>query len=371
MSLTSSRLSRRAVTGLPLVALLGLAACSTGESGASGASDAGGADADGSSAPALLPAAEGATQYPLTVTTWLGESVLEQRPTRIATIGFSTNLDVLQALGVTPVYTITEDADYAWRDQEWFAGIETVDTATRRDPVNMEGIAAAAPDLIIALNSLVDQSEYAQLTDIAPVLDVTDEGQLGDKLDWRVAQSLVGEALDLGEAARAVVEEAESALAATAAEHPEFAGRTITLGTDYGGQYELEYYTTTGGTAESVMTELGFTPNPLAENFTEDAVVSSENLSLLDADVLVVVYADDETREAREGQALFQDLPPVVDGRYVSLTTSAEDPTKLVTPDGQEKNNPTWVLRRGASAASLPWAVEVLATEWLSDVEPA
>ena len=82
MSLTSSRLSRRAVTGLPLAALLGLAACSTGESGASGASDAGGADADGSSAPALLPAAEGATQYPLTVTTWLGESVLEQRPTR-------------------------------------------------------------------------------------------------------------------------------------------------------------------------------------------------------------------------------------------------------------------------------------------------
>lgn len=368
MTITSSRISRRALPLLALSTVAGAAACSTGGRDGAGASggDGGGGEP---SAEDLLPAAEGVTRYPLTLTTWLGESVLEQRPSRIATVGFSVNTDMLQALGATPVYTITEDVDYAWRDQEWFRSIEVIDTATRKDPINVEGIAAAVPDLIIAMNSLTDEGEYERLRDIAPVLDVATAEELGDQFDWRAAQLLVGTALDLESAAQDVIEEADGAISDVAAQHPEFEGLTITIGTDYGGQYELEYYTTTGGTAETIMSELGFAPNPLAENFLDDAVVSAENTSLLDADALVVIYADEETREAREGLALFQDLPPVSEGRYVSLTNSAEDPTALVTPDGRETANPTWVLRRGASAVSLPWAVDVVANQWLADLD--
>lgn len=372
MTLTPPLLRRRALAGLTGALVLGAAACS-GENG-SGSSDVGGqgdgqGSGEGGGGAELLPAAEGTTEYPLTLTTWLGESVLEQRPARIATVGFSVNIDVLQALGVTPTYTITEDAEYAWRDQEWFAGIEVVDTATRRDPINVEGIAASAPDLIIAMNSLVDEGEYEKLLEIAPVLDVATSEELGDQFDWRAAQQLVGTALDLQAAAQAVVEQADQAIADVAAAHPEFEGRTITIGTDYGGQYELEYYTTPGSAAEGVMVELGFVPNPLAENFTEDAVVSSENMGLLDADVLVISYADEATRSAREEQALFQELPPVTDGRYASLTTSAEDSAKLLAADGTEVENPTWVLRRGASAVSVPWAVDVVANQWLAGVD--
>lgn len=324
-----------------------------------------GAD-DATEAASLLPAAEGVTEYPLELVTWAGETTVEERPERIAVLGFSTNLDFVEALGVTPVYTLTEESEWAWRDPEWLASIETIDTATRRDPLNFEGIAASEPDLIISLNNLVDESDFDKLAAIAPVLEY--EEQVGDQADWREGQQLVGDVLDLGAAAGEAIEEADAAIAAVAEAHPEFAGKTVTIANDYGPEFGFDYYTPTGGTAEGVLLDLGFAPNPLAENFVADAVISDENLALLDADVLIAMYADEAIRDARESQPLFAALPPVAEGRYVSLTSDATGDL-LVTPAGDEYQNATWVLRRGASALSLPWAVEVIADEWLAGVE--
>ncbi|WBU37587.1 ABC transporter substrate-binding protein [Homoserinibacter sp. YIM 151385] len=325
------------------------------------------ADAEGeTAATSLLPAAEGTTSYPLEIDTWAGSTTLEERPERIAVIGFSTNLDVVEVLDVTPVYTMTEESEWAWRDPEWFASIETIDTATRRDPTNFEGIAATRPDLIIALNYVWEQADFDKLSAIAPVLEY--EEQAGDQADWRAGQQLVGDVLDLGAAATTAIEEADAAIEEVAAAHPGFAGKTTTIATDYGAQYDFEYYTPTGGTAESVMLDLGFAPNPLAERFVADPVISDENLALLDGDALIVIYSDEETRQARESQPLFQAIPAVAEGRYASLAASPDNEL-LLDPEGQEFENATWVLRRGASAASLPWAVEVIADQWLAGVE--
>ena len=301
-----------------------------------------------------LPAAEG-DAVPLTLTTWLGESVLEQRPSRIATVGFSVNTDMLQALGATPVYTITEDVDYAWRDQEWFRSIEVIDTATRKDPINVEGIAAAVPDLIIAMNSLTDEGEYERLRDIAPVLDVaTAEARRPVRLACGPAAGRHGSGSVRRTGRHRGGRGAISGRAASSS-GPHDHHR-------HGLRYELRVLHHHRRHCGVIMSELGFAPGG-------GRGVSAENTSLLDADALVVIYADEETREAREGLALFQDLPPVSEGRYVSLTNSAEDPTALVTPDGRETANPTWVLRRGASAVSLPWAVDVVANQWLADLD--
>ena len=348
----------RALVAASTTALLLLSGC------ASGAEEAG----DPSPSAGPLPQAEGTTDYPHTLRTWAGETELEERPERIAVVGFSPNLDALQALDVVPVYSITEDTEYAWRDEDWFSEIEEVDEATRRDPINVEGIAATKPDLIIAMNSLEDRAQFDKLADVAPVLDLQSEEDLGDKVDWRQAQRLVGEALDLSDASETVIEEADQTISDVADEHPEFEGKTITIGTDYGGEYDLDYYTTTGGTAETLMTELGFSPNPHARRFTTDAVVSAENVSLLDADALVISYADDTTREAREDERLFTQLPPVKEDRYASLTVT-EDGKGLTDARGKEKPDPTWVLRRGASPISIPWAAEVVADEWLADID--
>lgn len=352
----------RVLPAVVLVSLITLTGCaSTNDSNASETGD--------STASSLLPPAEGSTEYPLTLTTWAGESVLEERPERIAVIGFNPNLDALEALGVTPVYALTEDA-WSWRDENWVSGIELVDTATRKDPINFEGIASTNPDLIIATNYIVDPADYERLTDIAPVLE--NEEQIdGDKVDWRDTPAMLGEALDLGSAADEAIAAAEAAIADVAEAHPEFAGKTVTIGNDYGPEWGLSYYTVAGGTAESIMTDLGFAPNPLATEFVDDDVVADENLALLDADVLMMIYGDQAVREARETMPLFQTLRPVTEDRYVSLTASEDDPARLVTADGEEITGAqaTWVMRRGQSVLSLPWAVDVIANVLLADVD--
>lgn len=346
--------------GVATAALLVLAGCSTSEEPASGES----AVSD-----SLLPEAEGQTEYPLSVETWAGESTIEERPERIAVVGFSTNLDLVQAIDVVPTSTITEDVDYAWRDRDWYSSIDTIHSSTRRDDINVEAIAGSDPDVIIAFNSIWDEDVFERLETIAPVLDYSTADELGDKADWRDAQLSVGEALDLREAAQTAIDESDAAVTEERESHPEFAGKSITVATEYGANGGLQFYNPAGSTAEGLLTDLGFEPSPYTGEFVDDPVIADENLSNLDADVLVIIYSNDEERERRESSALLQGLPAVQDGRYISLTNAPDDPTLLLTPDGDEKENVTWVLRRGASAESVPWAFDVLANQWFSDID--
>lgn len=364
---------RRLMVATTAAALLALSACAGAEDPAESSESTGGSAASSSqsSTPGamaesgLLPAAEGTVTYPLTLSTWSGETVLEERPERIAVIGFSPNTDALQSLDVIPVYALTEDLlGMPWRDEAWLSKIEKVDTATRKDPINFEAIAATDPDLIVAVEAYWEEADYAKLSDIAPVLDKETEGTL----TWQETQALIGETLDLTAKAEQIVTDAEAKIAETAKAHPEFAGRTITIGTDYGPQYGLAYYTSTGSTSESIMSSLGFAPNPLGADFVDDDVVPDEGIGKLDADALVVSYPDEATRKARESKALFKTLGPVVDGTYVALT-AVEGEAESTTADGRTVPDPTWVLRGGASAASLPWAVDIIANQWLAGVD--
>lgn len=372
------RTGARAALAVTLTAALALAGCANTdeeEGDAGPEADAGtqaeaGTDASsgapGAATDSLLPAAEGTTEYPLTLSTWAGETVLEERPERVAVIGVSPNIDALEALDVIPVYSIADDAEWEWRDPQWYASIENVDTATRRDPINYEGIAAADPDLIVAFGFVPDENEFDKLSDIAPVLDTPEPSGTQGNPDWRDNQRLVGEALDLEAATEEVIADAEEQIEAALPTDDRFAGKTITLAYDYGAESGIDYYTTTGGTSEQLMLDIGFEPNPLAENFVDDATVSEENQAMLDADVLLMVYTNDADRETREENALFQEIPAVQEGNYTSLTFNEDD--MLVTADGDVLPNAVWVLRGGRSALALPWAVDVIVNDWLPDV---
>lgn len=349
---------KSSLPALLLVGALALSGCSSNESDGDQVAD--------SAESSLLPPAEGTTQYPLTLETQFGETVLEERPERIAVIGFSPNLDALEALDVVPIFSQAEETQWPWRDQQWSSRIETVDTGTRSEPTNYEALAASDPDLIIATNFVWEEADYQRLSDIAPVLEYKEEVDTA-LVSWQDTQRLIGETLDLSAAADETVGQAEQAIADVAAAHPEFEGKTITLAMDYEPQWGLSYYTLAGSTAEGVMADLGFTPNPLAEQVDPSGDIADEQVGLLDADVLVMIYNDEELREKRESQELFRALPPVRDGRYVSLVYDGDD--TLVTADGRETPNVTWVMRRGASALSLPYTVDVIANQWFTDID--
>ncbi|OZF50561.1 ABC transporter substrate-binding protein [Rhodococcus sp. 14-2470-1a] len=347
-STTARRRWSRLIPVVAATAALALVGCSSSENPEGSGTD--------SPASGLLPDAEGTTQYPLTVDTWAGDFVIAERPERVAVIGFNTGLDALQALDVTPVYALTEDPVWEWRDTDYFSQIEFVDGATRSDPVNFENIANTNPDVIISLNYGLEQTDVDRLTDIAPYVDLSTLP--GDKADWREGQRIVGEVLDLRAASEAVIDEADRRIADVAAAHPEYEGKTVTIATDYGADSGIDYYSVAGGTAESFMTDLGFIPNPIAAEFTDDPAVGDEALEKLDGDILIVSYFDDATQQARESSGLFQRLPPVVDGRYHAVNDAQPN----------SGSQATWVLRRGASALSLPWAAETISDIWLADV---
>jgi len=316
----------------------------------------------------LLPAGEGTTQYPLTLTTWLGESVLEERPERVAVFGYSSTLDALEALDVVPVYYGGRtNEDYAWNDDAYMASIESTEVVEDFVP-NAEAIAASEPDLIVTTGILTDSAQYEKLAAIAPVVDLPEDPGNGDQTDWREVQAQIGEAVDLAAAAQTAVTEADAAIEAVAAAHPEFAGKTSTIAVDYGAEWGLSYYTVAGGPAEGLMLDLGFVSNPSAQTFVADETVSDENVGLLDADVLVMTYNTEADRVAREAQPLFQRIPAVAEGRYESLTYS-ETSDSLIRSDGEEVDNAVWVLRRGASAVALPWAAEVITDQWLGRLD--
>ncbi len=363
----------KAALAIAVSAMVVLGGCANSEDG-DGGSESGGNSSDGNGeeqaandSDGLMPAGEGTTEYPLTLPTTFGESVLQERPERIAVVGLSPNVDALEALDVAPVYTIGPDFDYEWSDEAWQERIETVDTATRRDPINFEAIALADPDLIVANGAVADEAEFQKLSEIAPVLDAPEAPERQSDLPWQDTQRMVGDALDLSEAAEAVVTEAEASIERIAQDNEAFADKTITMAYDYGQEYGIDYYTYTGGPTEEVMIDLGFSPNPLAEDFVDDPTVSDENQNLLDADALIMVYSNDDDRQTREEQALFQDLAPVSEGRYLSLTFNENN--TLDTADGAELPNAVWVLRGGRSALSMPWAVDVVANQWLAQID--
>lgn len=343
------RSSRRTLLAVALVGTLPAVALST----ASHATTAPGGDGA-----VLLPPAEGVTEYPLTLETWAGETVLEARPERVAVLDFSSNYDALEAIGVVPVY-VRYNEGWAWNDPDFLARAEFVDDSPRGD-INFEAVAASDPDLIVAINYVWSEEDFAKLAAVAPVLELSEE-QRGAFVDWRDNQRLVGEVLDLPGAADAAIAAADEQIAAVAAANPQFAGKTITIGYDYPSS-AIAYYTATGSTSESVVTDLGFVPNPTGEQFVESDEVADENVGLLDADVLIVFYDTAAERDDRESQALFQAIPVVADGRYVGIVL--QDESGDYTPE----SSATWVLRRGQSTLSVPWVLELLA-DWAGSVD--
>ncbi|WP_022873253.1 ABC transporter substrate-binding protein [Nesterenkonia alba] len=342
-------------TALLVGTLLLLTACAGTEDSEDNDDD--GDTSDSQTGEGLVPEAEGNVEYPLSIDTVHGEIELQQRPERIAVVGWNPNHDAAASLGVTPVYASSRSFEYGWMDDQWLENIETLEEREDAD-LNVEGIAASDPDLIFVPNTAewFEDEEIERLSEIAPVLE-HDEIVPGDQVDWRDAPELLGQALDLSEAAAEVIAEAEQSIEDTAADHPEFEGTSLTLATDYGEEYGIEYYNTPGGTAEEIVNMLGFETPSGAEAYAEDASVSEENQADLDADILIMFYAEESIQEGRESSELFQQIPAVQEGRYVPV---------LATEDERAEAGAIWVLRRGASAKSLPWMLDALA-DWANE----
>lgn len=299
-------------------------------------------DAGSSSEPSRTSAGDGA--FPVTITSALGPVTVERHPDRVVAIGWGSQ-DVALALGVIPIAMQDMSGDSGdktgilpW-DKPKLGDAEPTLIKYVTDDVPYEKIAALGPDIILAVNSGLDDKQYAQLTKIATTVAYPGKPWL---TSWQDQLKIIGQALGKSEKATALQQQTDQLIKKAKADHPEFAGRTIAFGSGTEpGSYNL--YLASDSRVE-LLQRLGLTVSEslpkTADSFA--ASVSLEKLDSIDADVLVSWYLNPTVQKKLESNKLFADMPPVQGKGYVPLT----DPPLVYATSSVSVLNLPWMLER-------------------------
>lgn len=284
--------------------------------------------------------------FPVTIEHALGETVIESKPERVATIAWG-NQDVALALGVLPVGMDTQvwawDGDSELGVYEWTQdaidelGGEKPVIFSSSDGVDFEAIADTAPDVILAAQSGLSEEDYATLSEIAPVVAYPDVAWF---TPWRDTITLNARALGLAEEGAQLVADLEQQIADATAES-DFAGKTAAF--FYATPADLSSVSvyTGGDSRTALLHDLGFDlPQAAVDAAAEGSFYkdfSAENADQL-ADVDVIVsYGDESLLAALQADPLWSTIPAVRDGAVVTVgngdaLSAAVSPTALSIP---------------------------------------
>ncbi|MFI8569367.1 ABC transporter substrate-binding protein [Rhodococcus sp. NPDC078407] len=253
--------------------------------------------------------------FPATVETKFGAVTIDSAPQRVVALGWG-DAETALALGVSPVgasdwLAFGGDGVGPWAAGLYDAPPEIIGT---QEP-SYEQVAALAPDLILDTKSSGDPDRYATLSAIAPTVGVpAGSDDYLTSLEQQV--SMVSTALGRQTDGDALLSGISHRFRTAAAEHPEFAGRTVVVGA-YSGRGFGAYISS--NSRLEFMKKLGFVTSPTIDALVSTGFsvpVSEEELDLLDADLLVVFPIEKSPSEVT-GSPLFQRIPAVADGRSI------------------------------------------------------
>jgi iron complex transport system substrate-binding protein len=303
-----------------LIALLMLllAGCS-GEGSNSDSNEASDSDKTGSE--------ESSTEYPIVIKHAFGETTIEEKPERVATIAWS-NQDVALALGVVPVGFSA--ANYGVQDESgmlpWTAekieelGEENPNVFQDTDGLDFEAISDSNPDVILAAYSGITQEEYDTLSQIAPVVAYQTSPWVAS---WREQVTYNSMGMGMEEEGKQLIAETEQLIEEKASEHPEFEGKKAAFVSVDAADLSKFYIYSETDPRGAFLTELGFEyPESISSQMDPDSFyieVSAENSDMLnDADVFVS-YGNENTLEAMQADPILGKIPAVERGSVVII----------------------------------------------------
>lgn len=298
-----------------------------------------GDDGDSSSTDSGDDGAPASDAYPVTIEHAFGEAVIDSAPERVVTWGWAST-DAAIALGVVPVaipfeqYAGDDEGVLPWiREALEEEGAELPTILPNSEGAPVEAIAAARPDLILAPYSGLTDQEYELLAKIAPTVAYPGEAWA---TPWRDVITTVGEALGRSEAADALLQDIDDDIAAKAAEHPEFEGKSVAMVWDVGTTFYV--YKEADPRVEFVQA-LGFVNAPSVEQLASGEqtffyTLSYEQLGSLTSDVLVSFADNEEAAQAFLTSSSTQLLPQIEAGTVASIVgtefvSSVSPPTAL------------------------------------------
>ena len=313
-------------------------------------------------------AAQGASDsFPVTVDHAFGSTTIEQAPTRVATVSW-VNADVSIALGVVPVgmprddFGGNEQGSTPWKDaalEEAGAAIGTEGAPAQyseTDGIDVNAIAALAPDVILGAYSGLTQEEYDKLSKIAPVVAYPDTAY---GTAWQDSTRLIGEALGRSDAAEELVEQTEQRIADEVAEHPALEGTTFIYGNLEPAKGAGVNVYTASDNRPRFLSSLGMEQAEVVDANTEDDGSfffewSPERADELEADVFVTWVPEAKTVEQIEADPLLSQIPAVRNGTLVA-----------------DSDNTLTLAISAASPLSLPWALDAFLPKLAAAAEKA
>jgi iron complex transport system substrate-binding protein len=275
------------------------------------------------------PTSEATVQYPITIKHAFGETILNEKPERIATISWG-NQDVPLALGVVPVgvsqanYGVIDGSGLLPWTLKGFQGlgVDSPVIFNDTDGLNYEAISDSQPDVILAAYSGITQEEYDLLSSIAPVVAYP---TLAWQTYWR--DQIIMNATGIGMKAEGeqLITELEQLIADKIAQYPQIAGKRAAFfyfnPSDLGKFY---IYLPTDPRA-AYLTDLGMefpeSVLKLAADGTSFALeLSAENVdTLMDIDI-IITYGDASLLEALKADPLIGTITAVQKGSVAIIT---------------------------------------------------
>lgn len=309
-------------TALSALALSALAACGSGSGSTA-------ADSRGSTA---AVAADGVA-YPITIQHALGETVVDEKPERVATVAWA-NHEVPLALGVVPVGM----SKASWGDDDgdgvlpWVEdrlaelGAETPVLFDETDGIDFEAVADTRPDVILAAYSGLTQEDYDTLSKIAPTVAYPD-------VPWATSLEdtirLDSEALGLAAEGEELVTDLDEEIEAEWAKYPVLADKRILFTyIDPKDTSQIGFYTM-HDTRPGFLADLGSPLSKVVEEYSAKGdefyrTVSAEDTEAFeDVDVFVTYgQTNGSTLAAMQRDPLLSKIPAIKNGAVAVLADS-------------------------------------------------
>lgn len=323
-----------------LLALAAAAALAVGLAGCASA-------ADDSSDDSSASAGSSGESFPVTIEHAFGETVIEAKPERVATVAWA-NHEVPLALGIVPVGMSKatwgdddNDGILPWVEEKLDElGGEPPVLFDETDGIDYEAVADTAPDVILAAYSGLTQEEYDTLSKIAPVVAYPDVAW-GTSVEDMIEMN--SEALGLEKEGDALIEQLDADAEAALTEHPALKDAKVLFGYfDMSDLSKIGYYTA-ADTRPGYLHELGLPLPQIVEDSADSdqfyLEVSAEEAQRFDDVDLFVTYGDDSTVATLQADPLLSKIPAIAEGRIAILPdatpiAASANPSPLSIPWG-------------------------------------
>ncbi len=273
-------------------------------------------------------------KYPITIKHAFGETVIKNKPERVATISWG-NQDTPLALGVIPVgiskanYGVTDNSGLLPWTLAQFKKLGVNNPVLFDDiaGLNYEAISDVQPDVILAAYSGITQEEYNLLSKIAPV--VAYPTQPWQTL-WR--DQIIIDATGIGMKAEGeeLVDDLEVLIEEKTKNYPQINGKTAAFFYFSPSDLSKFYLYLPSDPRAAYLTDLGLKfPESVTKLATESnsfaLEISAENVDILQDIDIVITYGNDELCDLLQADTLIGTIPAVKRGSVAVI----EDGTPL------------------------------------------